>query len=93
MNLTDKHIDELIDYVYDEFQKEFNPDEPASILKGTDMKLPLDDAREELDQKTLKDIQRETAVKWAARAVVAAERGQDADAQEYGTKLLSMLHC
>ncbi len=34
----------------------------------------LDEARSELSQKTLKEIERDTAWKWAARAVVAYER-------------------
>lgn len=34
----------------------------------------LEEARLELSQKTLKDIERDTAWKWAARAVAAYER-------------------
>jgi hypothetical protein len=35
----------------------------------------LDEARRELSQKTLKDIERDTAWKWAARAVAAYQLG------------------
>ncbi len=43
----------------------------------------LDEARSELSQKTLKEIERDTAWKWAARAVVAYERWVTGDRGMY----------
>lgn len=41
-------------------------------------------ARSELTQKTAGEIQRDTAYAWAARALVAYDRGWIADANAYG---------
>ena len=43
----------------------------------------LDKARNELAARTLRDIQRETALTWCGRACVAAQMGLESDAREY----------
>lgn len=43
----------------------------------------LDKAETELAEKTLHDIQIETALTWCGRACVAARKGLSADAKEY----------
>jgi len=43
----------------------------------------VEEARAELRKKSLDEIQRETAWKWAARAVAAVEMGAYSDAHEY----------
>lgn len=47
------------------------------------IKAIIDEARTELRKKSIDDIQRETAWKWAARAVAAVEMGAYLDAHEY----------
>ena len=43
----------------------------------------IDEAKKELDEKSLLDIQLETALKWCGRACAAAEKGLEHDATEY----------
>jgi hypothetical protein len=43
----------------------------------------VEEARREIARKSIDEIQKETAWKWAARAAAAAETGRHQDAHEY----------
>lgn len=54
------------------------------MTTSIEMRKYITDGMKELSTKTLLEIQRETAMKWAGRACAAAVLNRDADAHEYG---------